>query len=407
MSGSLAKKLAEHLDSLILGPPTFDDLGDLPNMVVYPLFPSSLSPEPPKIITLSEGLRYGLRLSDTGQVDKAHVDNPLGTTILAGESDLLLGATQLRSMQFSCLIRPNNRTSVPVSCVEEGRPTERQAPFERTDSSPWSLRSYKIEQMAHHGEPIQLKVWKKVNSYLERAGASSKTKSIHAVYQHFATELDNLSCLFPRTSGQTGAICAVGSNLYAEFFSDPELLEDRYDHFLRSALVEALVHPGNEVVGPERIATFFKEIVKVSINNRVLHSNGLQNGGRTLVFSGSGISASALVDDSRLIHLCAHLKCPGNASSFAGQLGDLHRQRSAWKNNRAPLAAQLEKTCNKRRKLYNDFKTKLAHSPPPQRQNGFSESRDEKGAPKGPSAHLPKPLNTNVHEFFLTLFRSS
>ena len=86
MSGSLAKQLARHLDSLILGPPSFDDLGDLPNMVVYPLFPSSLPPDPPEILTLSEGLRYGVRLSDAGQVNKAHVDNPLSTTILAGES---------------------------------------------------------------------------------------------------------------------------------------------------------------------------------------------------------------------------------------------------------------------------------------------------------------------------------
>ena len=407
MSGSLAKQLARHLDSLILGPPYFDDLGDLPNMVVYPIFPSSLPPDPPEMIILSEGLRYGVRLSDTGQLNKAHVDNPLSTTILAGESDLLMGATQLRSMQFSCLIRPHSRASLSVNCVEEGRPTERQAKFERSDSSPWSLRSYKMEQMAHHGEPLQLKVWKKVSSYLESAGVTSNTQNIHAVYEHFGPELGNLSCLFPRTSGQIGAICAVGSNLYGEFFSDPELLEDRYDQFLRSALVEALVHPGNVVVNQGKIASFLKEIVDVSVNSTVVHSSGPQNSGRTLVFNGRGISGSALVDDRRLIHLCAHLKCPGQVSLFANQLGELELQRASWKTHNASLLEKLQKECAKRRKLYNIFKTKRLSPPPPQIQNGPCESRDEIETDKRPSTHPPEPLNPLLHDFFLNLFRSS
>ena len=407
MSGSLAKQLARHLDSLILGPPSFDNLGDLPNMVVYPLFPSSLPPDPPEILTLSEGLRYGVRLSDAGQVNKAHVDNPLSTTVLAGESDLLIGATQLRAMQLSCLIRPHSRASLPVSCVEEGRPTERQAEFDRSDSSPWSLRSYKMAQMAHHGEPIQLKVWKKVSSYLERAGATSNTKSIHAVYEHFSSELDNLSCLFPRTPGQVGAICAVGSNLYGEFFSDPELLEDRYDQFLRSALVEALVHPGDEVVTQDRIANFLKEIVDVSVNSKVVHSSGLQNSGRTLVFNGRGISGSALVDDRRLIHLCAHMKCPGQGSPFADQLDELQQHCASWKTHNASLLVKLQKECATRRKSYNIFKARLPSTPPPQIQDGPLESYGEIDADKTHSALPPRPLNTFLHDFFLNLFRGS
>ena len=79
MSGSLAKQLSQHLDALVLGPPSFDAVGELPNVVIYPLFPSSLAPDPPDMITLSEGLRLGVRLSDTGMVSNVHVDNPLPT----------------------------------------------------------------------------------------------------------------------------------------------------------------------------------------------------------------------------------------------------------------------------------------------------------------------------------------
>jgi hypothetical protein len=408
MSGSLAKQLAQHLDSLIVGPPTFDDLGDLPNVVVYPLFPTSLTPDPPEMITLSEGLRRGVRLSDTGLVNKVHVDNPLPTTILAGESELLMGTTQMRSMQFSCLVPPHRRASLPVNCVEEGQPTDYQAEFNRSDSSPWSLRSFKMEQMAHHGEPVQFGVWDKVRSYLETASSPSNTQSIHAVYERFSPELSNLSYLFPRTPGQIGAICAVGSNLYGEFFSDPELLEDRYDQFLRSALVEAVVYPGNEVVTQDKVEDFLTRIVEVSVNSRVVQSRSLQSSGRTLVFTGGGIAGSALVDDGRLIHLCAHQKCLGQSSPFASQLDDLEKERASWQAGNTSFLANLQQDYADRRKMYNAFKARLTPGANPQIQNGTLEPYQDLDTDKAaPRARKPMPLNSFLHNFFLNLFRRS
>ena len=198
MSGSLAKLLGNHLDTLVLGAPIFDAAGDLPNVVVYPLFPSSLSPDPPELITLSEGLRRGVRLNDTGIVSKVHVDNPLPATVLAGESELLMGSTQLRAMQFSCMIPARHRASLPVSCVEEGRPTEYQAEFDRSEACPWPVRSFKLGQLSRHGEPVQVGVWDKVRDYLSDAGVSSRTQGIHAVMDRCAPELAHLSLVFPR-----------------------------------------------------------------------------------------------------------------------------------------------------------------------------------------------------------------
>ena len=147
MSGSLAKLLDQYFETILVGPPVFDGYGDLPNVVIYPLFPTSLASDPPELITLAEGLRRGLRLSNTGIVNKVHVDNPLPTAVLAGESELLMGQTQQRSMQFSCLVPPFRRASLPVTCVEEGKPTDSQAEFELADGCPWSLRSFKMEQI--------------------------------------------------------------------------------------------------------------------------------------------------------------------------------------------------------------------------------------------------------------------
>ncbi len=94
MATSLAETLQRTVDGLVVGPPLYDPTANLPNMVVYPLFPTTpLSTEPPHVITLAQGLRRGVRLSDTGVVSQVHVDNPLSTTILVGESEILVGPT--------------------------------------------------------------------------------------------------------------------------------------------------------------------------------------------------------------------------------------------------------------------------------------------------------------------------
>ena len=83
-------------------------------MVVYPIYPTQLGPDPPDMVTLTQGLRKGVRLNDTGMVSQVHVKNPLDTTVLVGESDVLIGPTQLRSVQFSCLVPA---PAPPVACV--------------------------------------------------------------------------------------------------------------------------------------------------------------------------------------------------------------------------------------------------------------------------------------------------
>ena len=88
----------------MIGPPLYERHGKLDTMAVYPLFPSQLSPDPPEILTLTEALQRGMELQDTGVISRVHVENPLPTAVLAGESELLMGQMQQRSIQFSCLL---------------------------------------------------------------------------------------------------------------------------------------------------------------------------------------------------------------------------------------------------------------------------------------------------------------
>ena len=197
---------------LIIGPPLFEPMGELPNMVVYPLLPRDLTPDPPDLVTLSTGLGKGVRVNDTGFVSQVHIDNPLPTSVLVAESDILVGPTQLRAVQFSCLVPPFRRASIPVSCVEAGQPTVYQAQFDRTEACPWYVRSFKLDQLAKHGEPHQHRIWSNIKSYLKGADTASTTSDVRAVFKNYGADVNDLSTVFPPIPGQIGTIAAVGQD---------------------------------------------------------------------------------------------------------------------------------------------------------------------------------------------------
>ena len=404
MSTSLTRVLQSLFDDLTLGPPLFEPSGELPNMVVYPVLPGSLSPDPPSLVTLNTGLRKGVRVNDTGFVSQVHIDNPLPTSVLVGESDILVGPTQLRSVQFSCLVPPFRRASLPVNCVEAGQPTVYQANFTGTAACPWYVRSFKLDQLSRHGESHQHRIWDHIQGYLKGADTASSTHDVRAVFKNYGSDVASLSSVFPPMPGQVGAIAAVGQDLFVELFSDPEILEDRYDQVLESALVEAVAHPTREVTPADQVRGLMAELIEVSRDCRVMQSRSLRDSGRSLVFSSKGISGSALLSEDELIHLSAHKKCWGSGRPFAEQRGDLVLEQSEWEEEGRDHARQIGRAYAKRKRRYDSFKESLGVTVRdlPTDVDDFvddlSDQQEEEHVP------LPRPLSRPIHEFFVQLF---
>ena len=404
MVQSLADTLRHTIDGLVVGPPLYDPTANLPNMVVYPLLPADgLGAEPPQMITLSQGLRRGVRLSDTGVISQVHVDNPLPTAVLVGESEILVGQTQLRSVQFSCLVPPGRRASLPVNCVEAGQPTVYQAQFTDAEPCPWYLRAFKLEQLARHGETHQHRIWDRIREYLQHTGTTSSTQDVSAIYDAFGDDVDDLSQLFPLRPGQVGCVCVVGQDLFVELFGEPEVLEDRYESVLRSALVEAVSHPAREVTPVNLVDSVLGEIVDASRTGKVMQTRSLRDGGRTQVFAAGGIHGSGLVAGGRPVHLCAHKRCWGYGRPFVDQLPGLDSDRQAREDEMAGLFARLEAEYAPRRKRYRAFLRDLRPTSPATQEPEFFP--DAAGDAPGDLAEPPLPLHPGLHRFFLSLFR--
>lgn len=404
MSGALADTLRKAIDGLTIGPPQFDPTANLPNMVVYPVFPTGpLAHEPPHVITLAQGLRRGVRLSDTGVVSQVHVDNPLQTTILVGESEILVGPTQLRSVQFSCLVPPGRRASLPVNCVEAGQPTVFQAEFTDAEACPWYLRAFKLEQLARHGESHQHRIWDRIKEYLQHTRTVSSTQDVSAIYDQFGDDVDSLHSLFPLRAGQVGCICAVGQDLFVEVFGEPEMLEDRYEGVLRSALVEAVAHPTREITPAASVRTVFDELVEASLHSKIVQNRSLRDSGRTQVFAAGGITGSSLMTAGELVHLTAHKRCWGFGRPFSEQLGELETDRRLREDELAGLFDQLETEYGARRKRYRSYLKGL--QPTPRRAPSAPQEFDEAPETMADGSPPPLPLSPMLHRFFLELFR--
>ncbi len=288
--------------------------------------------------------------------------------------------------------------------AEAGQPTVYQAEFNRTEACPWYVRSFKLDQLAKHGEPHQHRIWDNIKSYLKGADTASRTQDVRAVFKNYGSDVNDFSRIFPPMPGQTGAVAAVGQDLFIELFSDPEILEDRYDQVLQSALVEAVAHPTREVTPVDQVESLMDELVEVSRDSKLVQNRSLRDSGRCLVFSSKGISGSALLSGDHVIHLSAHKRCWGSGRPFADQVHDLIRDQREREEQGQDHTRQIGRAFSKRKKRYRSFKEALTPSITHQTIDDpdYSQSIPTSAYDEAP---LPRPLSALIHDFFIQLFR--
>ena len=200
------------------------------------------------------------------------------------------------------------------------------------------------------------------------------------------------------------AVAVVGQDLFIELFSDPEILADRYDQVLQSALVEAVAHPSREVIPVDQVEGLMDDLVEVSRDSKLVQNRSLRDSGRSLVFSSKGISGSALLSGDRVIHLSAHKRCWGSGRPFAEQVRDLIRDQSEREEEGQDHARQIGRVFSKRKKRYRSFVDSLTPSVTHQAVDDpdYFESSSDSASDDAP---LPRPLSAPIHDFFIQLFR--
>ena len=397
MNSVFPKTITAYFDNLVVGPPFYNKTGKLENMVAYPLFPTLLSENPTKIITLDEALNNGLDLIDTGIISQVNARNDLPAPILVTESKIILGDTQERSVQFSCILPARDTTSVAVTCVEEGQPSIPRVNFTNYGACPWPIRSFKNEQLARNGEPNQFWVWERIRKYLNDTATKSTTHSLSATLKKQTKDLKSLSNSYPINEGQIGVIFSVGNNLYVEAFSDPELFSDSYEIILFSALTEALSLPSNETVPPDKIQHLFDRINNVMKNANIL-KNSVKHTGQTLAFREPFLSGQALFANNKLMHLSSHQRCFGKSKIFSKLESDLVSAQIKWKKSPPVFLHKIQSASRDRKSCYDIFKKKVKRSSGSKRTS-LQKFNSQSGQ------HLKSQSEWNIQPFSTKIFK--
>jgi hypothetical protein len=201
-------------------------------------------------------------VGEAGSVPTLVVNNLADSLVLFLEGEELRGARQNRVLNTSVLVAARARTTVPVSCVEQGRwcYTSRSFGHGGSHSSPKLRHVLKKSVSASakggrgHGSD-QGEVWKEVSRQMSALGADSATGAMADTYEAYRGRLAEFAGRLQCPEGATGLAVAVGGKVVSvDLFDRPLTCRKVWDRLLTGVVMEALeAGPGGVEAGKDEV----------------------------------------------------------------------------------------------------------------------------------------------------------
>ena len=244
-------------------------------VVIAPLFPRT-DPRA-EYLTLEQAVPLGFHVTEldaAGSVPELLAKNPLDHNVLLYDGEELLGAKQNRILNVTVLVPAQSTTTIPVSCVEEGRWSTRSAHFTPSAHTAYpELRRRKAVQLS--AAPLerglaQRVVWEEVATTAARLGVDSPTRAQADIY-HARPTPDDLRDAFPLVPGQSGALLALGDKVCLDYVSRPDAFARIYPKLLAGYLLDARAYAGAKRTDLDAfLERTLAEIGRASCRERVL-----------------------------------------------------------------------------------------------------------------------------------------
>jgi hypothetical protein len=164
---------------------------------VFPLFADA--PAPVEYVLGADAINDGSvvveEVSDAGSVPTLSVTNKANLLVLFLEGEQLIGAKQ----NTSILVAANSKTTIPLSCVEQGRWRFKSKLFGSSGThSPSKLR-YALKmsvsesvQKGHGHRSDQGRVWAEVAQHQRAHGVASESSAMEDTFESYREQLAEL-----------------------------------------------------------------------------------------------------------------------------------------------------------------------------------------------------------------------
>ena len=307
------KAIKQTLSTLHLG-----DVSVHQNMAVMSILSSHA--EIADYLTLDEALSkksvHIKELSEEGVVPQLLLINEGAKPILLLDGEELLGAKQNRLINLTILAPAKQSITIPVSCVEAGRWHHQSEHFTASESMSFhEVRAKKAYQVSaslrshrgHHSD--QLKIWDSIDRKACSMDTPSATSAMSEIFRRYDDSLDSFCEAFSVTENQVGALFAINGEIMGfEFFDASSTLEKTFPKLIKSYALDAIEkqpHPSIKKVSANTIEEEeAKEFLQI-VSNCEFESYPAVGLGEDVRFSIKGLCGGGLIDNDRVIHLCA------------------------------------------------------------------------------------------------------
>ena len=251
-------------------------------------------------------------VSQSGSVNSLIVLNHSDHFVFMMDGDILVGAKQNRVVNTSVLLAPQSKTSVPVSCVEQGRWNHVSPAFSSADyTAPSSLRSEKAKQVK---ESLKMKrgfssdqgmIWADVVSFQESTGVRSNTSNLSDVYENKRHDFEETIKEFKSHPEANGMSVFLGKELIViDAFNRKDVFQEYFAKILRGVALDAHAKKktavASEAEAKYRTQEFFDGFESLAFESYEGVGVGEENR-----FGTDTLNGFALNYDGHLIHLTA------------------------------------------------------------------------------------------------------
>ncbi len=230
-------------------------------LAVFPLF-SSIGSSVDYLLS-DEAIAAGSvtveEVSEGGSVPNLLVTNESESKVLFLEGEELQGAKQNRVLNTSVLVAARAKTTIPVSCVEQGRWRYRSREFRSADSHGSSKLRHHLKSSifaslksgrGHVSD--QMAVWGEVSRQMTSLGSPSETGAMADTYDAYRDKLGEFRERLNYVEGATGIAVAIGKQVVAmDIFDKPSTCQKVWGRLLTGAVMDALeASPSDQVAEP-------------------------------------------------------------------------------------------------------------------------------------------------------------
>jgi len=293
------------------------------NMRVYPLFVES-----------GGGLDYELledlvkrgdcrvREVGSGVVPKLEVYNRSARPLLILEGEELVGGKQNRIVNTTIVIGAKSKAVIPVSCVEQGRWSHRQANFSVSDNYLFAearrLKSRAVRESLEMDRGSfgsdQVGLWDEIYTRAGRLKAQSPTMAMSEIYKSADEIIKESLERFRLSPGQKGLLfLAHGSVTGLDLILDEQVFARKFKKLLSGYILDAIsgeTGTGKKRSDSRKVAIdFLNKLAACEVSS--FKSPGL---GVDLRLKSEYVEGSCLVVDDRPVHLYA-FPAPGSSES--------------------------------------------------------------------------------------------